>query len=159
MSINKFRPHLHVIVEDSKLADIARGFAIENAHRNQFDIRQPAGGWPRAEVQLERQINELDNYSQRIVIVVIDFDNEGEQRRERFLEVVPEHLRERVIVLGPVGKCEQLTSELAIDRESIGRKLARECQEDAWESWNCTQLAHNQPSASGFRQRYIGQFF
>jgi hypothetical protein len=86
----------------------------------------------------------MQQYPQRSMVLLIDFD----QRDNRFEYVknqIPEHLAERVFILGVQSNPEELKRNLKINFEEIGDSLAVDCVESRNQLWGHELLEHNQP--------------
>jgi hypothetical protein len=160
MSVNKAKPHLLVIPEDDANAQLAKGFhlRITKAER-QLQVLPAAGGWSKAVESLVRDhLAGLRKYASRHVLLLIDFDQDA----TRFQEVqsqIPESLRDRVFLLGVWSEPEELKSSLG-RIESIGERLAQECQTDALGgTWAHALLKHNLEEARRLRAIVRGTFF
>jgi hypothetical protein len=144
------------------------GFYKEIDRLNRMSVEKPDGGWPHVRTRLEEiEIPGLRKYPDRILIVAIDLDN-SPGRIAHFLEVVPEDLKSRVLILGSHDEAETLKTELAPilaenklpnSFENVGSLLASECRDNILplqgdkiaRAWDTPQLAQVQEAATGFR--------
>ena len=109
------------------------------------------GGW--AEV-LDRfksdHILEMERNADRFMVLMIDFD--GRQSRiEQARAAIPEHLKERVFVLGAWTEPEDLKRAGLGSYETIGRAMAKDCREETDKTWGHNLLRHNASELSRLR--------
>jgi hypothetical protein len=98
MSVNRNRPHVFVLPEDDANLQLATGFVLEFPTR-QIQRLPVAGGWREVFLRFESDhVSEMNKYPERLMVLVIDFD--GNDRLEEAQKVIPEHLTDRVFVLG-----------------------------------------------------------
>ena len=69
------------------------------------------------------------------------------------LEFVPEHLRDRVFILGVWTEPEDLRTKLGRPYEKIGEDLAAACHENADGDWGHGLLQHNASELARLRER------
>ncbi|MCC7493641.1 MAG: hypothetical protein IT204_14900 [Fimbriimonadaceae bacterium] len=142
--MNKYEAHLVVIPEDGKDADLVRGFLMApGVHAERVDLRAPAGGWLKA-VSLAHQawLQSMRRHPERRLLLVIDCDgNPG--RLAEVTEGIPDELRDRVFVMGPLDSPEILCRETSQRTEGIGGSLAEACVANQPGLWQHPQLQHN----------------
>lgn len=85
----------------------------------------------------------MARYTERRILLVVDFDNEPEQRIEEIRRDIPDHLKTRVFVLGTRSTPENLRNETGASFEQIGRNLAEDCADNTRTTWSLDDLAHN----------------
>lgn len=145
MSINKYRPHVHVLLEDDANRQIVNGFLL-NPHLNAraIQVLPPAGGWSEV-VKLFREVHvpEMRRYPERRFVLIIDFDNQI-QRLASIKTEIPPDLSGRVFVLGVLSCPEALKADMRKTFEDIGRDLAQDCVDDARRAWGHDLLRHNE---------------
>jgi hypothetical protein len=119
VSANDFRPHVKVIPEDEANRQIANGFLIEAGATREMQVLEVAGGWLKVIESFQSvHARELDRCSERLVILLIDFD--GDEQRPSFVkEHVPERLRDRVFILGVQTEPEALRTVPAVTNRSV----------------------------------------
>ena len=102
MSKSKYREQVWVLPEDDANRQIAQGFTLEAAVKERnIHVLPPAGGWTAIRDGFEREHNrELLKYPECLVVLLVDFDEKGEERRENVLSGVSAGLKDRVFVLG-----------------------------------------------------------
>jgi hypothetical protein len=110
VSVNKSRQHLLVLPEDDANRQLANEFHLQvNWNRQrQMQVLEVAGGWTNV---LDRFSSDhvigMDRYPQRFMILLIDFD--GHQGRlQQAKNRIPQHLIDRVFILGALGEPEDL---------------------------------------------------
>lgn len=155
MSANKFLPHLFVLPEDDANRQIANGFFLAlttGTSQRQFYVLEEAGGWNEV---LERFCSicaaEMDRIPARFMVLIIDFDNHLD-RLEQVRNRIPEHLRERVFLLGALDEPESLREDLG-SYETICPAIARDCREGTDSVWSHGQLRHNAPEVARLRDQ------
>lgn len=146
MSINRHLPHLLVIPEDAADRELANG-ALKNLNVNgrAVQVMPFVGGWPKFENELKSDyIHRLQTYPNGRLLLLVDFDDQGEARRDRVRSWVPNDLHSRVYILGAAKDPEELKRALENSSlESIGDALLEGCPEGVNEHWNSPQLHHN----------------
>lgn len=144
MSVNKFQPHVYVLPEDDADRQIANGFLLgPSLLDNRIRILEEAGGWNEV---IERFCStyaaEMDRYPDRHMVLVIDFDGKPD-RFEVVRKRIPQHLLDRVFVLGALNDPENLRQELRLSYEAIGTAMARDCCGNTASIWEHRLLSHN----------------
>jgi hypothetical protein len=143
MSVNRYLPHVYVLPEDDANRQVLNGFLLEPSL---FDYRihvlEEAGGWVET---LDRfcsiYANEMDRFPTRFMVLVIDFDGRPD-RLELAKSRIPQHLLERVFIIGALREPEDLKPQLG-SYEAIGLGMARDCREGSNVIWGHEQLRHN----------------
>lgn len=122
MSTNKHKPHLYVIPEDRRNEQIANGFAQHpSVTARQIQVVQPAGGWSRVIDTFKAEyVPLMEQNLNTHVVLLIDFDDDPEQRWNYCNSGIPEGLRDRVFVVGPRNTPETL-------RQSLGKTYEEMC--------------------------------
>lgn len=143
--MNKYRNHVFVIPEDDANRQMANGFVDHHAvATTAIQVMPSAGGWPAVLETFEREyVARLRNWPATHVVLLIDFDEGVEPRRERFARAIPEEFRDRVFVIGTSDEPETLRTSVGRTFEEIGKALAAECDEDQSALWQHEQLSHN----------------
>ena len=139
MSTNDYRPHIHIIPEDRANEEIANVF-IKSLSSNNRSVRvlRPQGGWKKVRDWLDHdRLTKMRSGKgmNRILILLIDFDGDPD-RLQNFKNNIPDGLIERIFVLGSESNPEKLRTALGITFESIGQRLAKECDEDDYDIWD-----------------------
>lgn len=143
MSVNKYLPHVFVLPEDDANRQIANGFLLEPALIDrQIRILEEAGGWNEVLKRFDSvHADEMDRFPERLMVLLIDFDgNEG--RLEVAKNKIPQHLKDRVFILGTLNEPEDLKQDLG-SYEAIGLAMAKDCREETNAVWEHLQLRHN----------------
>jgi len=144
MSVNKYRPHVFVLPEDGANREVANGFQKYPflVSERIIQVLPEAGGWIEVLHEFENvhRIG-LERYEKRFMILVIDFDGQ-EDRLEQAKGYIPEHVEDRVFVLGAWTEPEALKGSLG-SYETIGQALAKDCREDTDTTWGHALLRHN----------------
>jgi hypothetical protein len=145
MGVNKERPHLVVIPEDEANLQLVNGFIGYFAvNSRQLGLESPAGGWmPALTLFRSDYITYLRKHRQGYVVILIDFDGQGDARRATCEEEVPDDLKGRVFVLGTRDEPEALRREIKQSLESIGESAARDCAQNHTHFWGHDHLTHN----------------
>lgn len=86
------------------------------------------------------------------MVLLIDFDGK-EDRLNRARAVIPDHLQDRVFVLGVWTEPEALKTVGLGDYETVGLALARDCREGTDTTWNHGLLRHNSEEIGRLRER------
>jgi hypothetical protein len=153
MSVNKFLPHVYVLPEDDANRQVANGFLLDqDLLSRQIYVLEEAGGWNQV---LERfcsiYASEMDRWQQRFMVLVIDFDKHS-NRLAVAKSRIPEHLLDRVFILGAWSEPEELRATLGCPYEDIGLGMARDCREGTDTTWGHPMLQHNATEIDRLRQ-------
>ena len=84
----------------------------------------------------------MDRYRGRFMVLLIDFDG----RKERLPDAkarIPEHLTDRVFILGAWSEPEALKKASLGSYETIGLAMAQDCREETNTTWGHHLLRHN----------------
>jgi hypothetical protein len=151
MSVNKFHPHILVLPEDDANSGLANGFHMEISSIRQMQVLPVAGGWNEVLNQFESEhIAEMDRYSNRHMVLLIDCDGQ-EDRLDNARNRIPEHMRDRVFILGVLSEPEALRQDLG-SLETIGMNLAKDCREEPDTTCSHHLLRHNAIELARLRQ-------
>jgi hypothetical protein len=144
MSVNKRLPHVHVLPEDDANKDIANGFKLELELDSPFRVLSPAGGWRKVlDSFIEDHATDMARYSTRFMVLLIDFDNDR-TRLDYARTRIPEHLADRVFIVGAFSEPEKLKSDFpGKSLESIGQDAAKDCRNNTEGTWASPLLRHN----------------
>jgi len=155
MSVNKHLPHVFVLPEDDANRQLANGFLLEidQARQRRMQVLEEAGGWVAVmERFLTDHVAGLESNSERLVVLLIDFDGRQE-RLENAKGRIPSPLTDRVFILGSLSDPEALRRAGLGTYETIGRALARDCREDTETIWAHDLLRHNPSELARLRER------
>jgi len=143
MSVNKSIPHVLVLPEDDANRQLANGFYLDPwLDTRRMQILDVAGGWGEALDRFkEEHVPKMDQYATRFMVLLIDFDGR-EDRLAKVRAAIPDHLRERVFVLGAWNEPETLRQNLG-SYETIGLALAKDCRDNTELTWAHVLLGHN----------------
>lgn len=151
MSVNRYQPHVFILPEDDANQDIANGF-LQEVNVRVVRVLPVAGGWIKAVESFGVDlVPELNRHPVRHLVLLIDFDGD-EGRLDQVKARIPQHLRERVFVLGAWTEPEKLKHDLG-SYETIGRKLASDCRNDTSATWGHALLRCNEAELARLRQR------
>ena len=144
MSVNKYLPHVYVLPEDDANRQLAIGFQLGDlSDFRQMQVLNVAGGWQKV-VQCfkEEHIHGMDRNTNRFMVLLIDFD-EQENRLKNVKAEIPEHLKERVFVLGAWSEPGKLRPDFGSDYEKIGSAMAKDCHDNTEVTWGHELLRRN----------------
>lgn len=143
MGINKHLPHVFVLPEDDADRQVANGFLLDpfiSGYR--IRVLEEAGGWLAVLGRFSSiYAPEMERFSERFMVLIIDFDGKAD-RLDYAKSKIPEHLAERVFILGALGEPEDLHNDLG-SFEKIGLALAQDCREGTNATWGHRLLRHN----------------
>ena len=144
MSVNKYLPHVYVLPEDDANRQLANGFLLGDlSNFRQMQVLNVAGGWQEVvKCFQEEHAPGMDRNTNRFIVLLIDFD-EQENRLISVKMGVPEHLRERVFVLGVWSEPEKLRPHFGSDYEKIGMAMAKDCHDNTEVIWGHELLLRN----------------
>lgn len=144
MGVDKYRPHVLVLPEDSNFADIANGFKSRLGHPRQFRVEGFGGGKDGLLERVRNLLPSLAEYNDRYLVLLFDGDAQG-----MFASSYSEFPENRVFCFCTRKESEDLRTEFRTKnwldpnrREEIGRLLADDCLSNSWVHWSCDQLAH-----------------
>ena len=152
MSVNKYLPHVLLLPEDDANRQIANGFLLDPSATRQIDVLEVAGGWNEVLRRFSSvYAREMDRNPNRFMILLIDFDGHLD-RFDLAKNGIPEHLKDRVFVLGILTEPEDLKSQMGhVQLEAIGLSMAKDCREGTNEIWGHRLLVHNSPEIDRLR--------
>lgn len=158
MSCNKYLPHVFVLPEDDANSDLANGFLQDQAVSDRsIQILEGAGGWNKVlERFLTDHVAAMARYPQRSMVLLIDFDDDA-NRLSHAKARVPQHLMERVYILGVLKEPEDLKRDLGLSYEAIGLAMAQDCRDETDKVWGHSLLRHNSGELDRLRKR-VRQF-
>lgn len=154
MSVNRELPHVLVLPEDDANRQIANGFHLQVvwARQRQMQVLPAAHGWMHViEDFLTDHAPDMDHYPQRLMILLIDSDGDAE-RLQTTRARIPEHLTERVFILGALTEPEKLKPDLG-PYERIGHGMAQDCREGTDHVWGHVLLQNNSAELERLRPR------
>jgi len=143
-----------VLPEDDANRELANGFHLQVDWTRQPRMRvlPVAGGWNEVLERFKSQhVTEMDNYPERFMVLLIDFDGRAESI-DTARDAIPRHLANRVFVLGAWSEPEALKAELGA-YENIGFSMADDCREETDVTWGHKLLRHNASELERLRER------
>ena len=145
MSVNRHNPHLVVLPEDDANRQIALGFSHNlNLDGRAMVILPNAKGWKKVVDSFNNtHISKKRKYKNRMMLLLIDFDQQVERRLPLVQRKIPEDLKDRVFVLGAQSEPEKLKGIIANTFETIGKALAGDCANNTNDIWGHELLVHN----------------
>jgi hypothetical protein len=160
MSVNKYQPHVLVLPEDDANRQVATGFQLQvpSSRQRQLQVLPVAGGWNEV-LHLFESVHaaEMESYSHRFMVLLIDFDGQAE-RLHQAEDHVPAHLTDRVFILGALTEPEDLRADLG-SYETIGSAMAHDCSENTNETWGHNLLEHNAGELNRLRDHVLPILF
>lgn len=152
MSINRNRPHVLVLPEDDANLQLATGFVLEFPTR-QVQRLPVAGGWHAVLHRFKfEHVKEMDKYPERLMVLLLDFDGRNDRLNEA-KGVIPEHLIDRVFILGAWTEPEDLRRANLGSYETLGRAIANDCRHNSDKVWGHDLLRHNAGEVARFCER------
>jgi hypothetical protein len=160
MSVNRYLPHVYVLPEDDANRQVANGFLLDPfLLARQIYVLEEAGGW---HLVLERFCSiyaaEMDRCQHRFMVLLIDFDNQND-RLDKARTKIPDHLMDRVFILGAWSEPEALKMALGCSFESIGLRMAQDCREGTDATWGHQLLRHNAAEIGRLREHVCPVLF
>ncbi len=145
MSVNKYKKHVLVLPEDRADHQIAHGFQLHSSvNARAIQVLPILGGWKKVRDRfVQTHITGMRNYSQRHIVMLVDFDQK-QARFDKMKTPVPPDLSHRVFVIGVWSEPELLRSDSGMHFEQIGRELASECRDGTRQLWSHPLLRHNE---------------
>jgi len=160
--VNREQPHVVVLPEDDANRQLANGFHLQVDWNRQRWLRvlPVAGGWIDVlNLFSSEHASQMGRWPHRFMVLLIDFDNDFEARLEQAKARIPEHLTERVFVLGALSEPEALRTAGLGSYEDIGLAMARDCREETDSTWGHALLQHNAGELDRLRQHVRSLLF
>jgi hypothetical protein len=161
MAVNHHLPHLLVLPEDDANRQIANGFhkRLDWDRVGKLQVLRPAGGWTKVvDIFHSEHIAAMDRHSARLLVLVIDCDGR-QDRIGNIRAAVPDHLKDRVFVLGAWTEPEELKAALGQHYEEIGSNMADDCRNQTDAIWGHELLRHNVEELMRLRQHVVPILF
>lgn len=154
MSCNKYLPHVLVLPEDDANRQLANGFLLDQAiSTRSIQVLEEVGGWNEVvNIFLSDHVVAMERTPERSMVLLIDFDGDA-NRLSHIKARIPEHLNERVYILGALDEPEGLKASDLGSYEEIGMAMAQDCREDTDRTWGHRLLRHNAGELDRLRQR------
>jgi hypothetical protein len=147
MSANKEKPHLQILPEDDANKDLANGFSNNSNLKNPraVQVMPVAGGWKKvADIFQGDTLRRIQQCPERRMILLLDFDDDFENRKVYVDNNIPGDIKSRVFVLGVSSEPEKLKKAFGKKLDDIGSSLADECAENKRDLWAHDLLKHNE---------------
>jgi hypothetical protein len=142
VGINYYRPHLALLPEDEAARSVANGF--RDATTGQMQVLPVSGGWLKAiDYAIDSEAQRLREFSSRILVILIDFDDSYPRRSDEIKNRIPADLADRIFVIGPRNEMEDLRASLGLRLSRAGQALAEDCRSESRDHWSCEQLVQN----------------
>lgn len=161
MAVNRYRPHLVVVVEDDPYREMVNGAKLcDRVHESVIDVRRPQGGWVKVFAALDDVAKELCQYPEMRLLLLIDFDHEFSRRYQEFDNKCRQiGYQSRVFLLGADHReAEDLKKTLNLNFEMIGKKLVEGCPGETIALWKNPHLRHNLTEIERMRQAGVFQW-
>lgn len=147
MSGNKYKRYVAVIPEDEADRQLANGFSEHPAvFPPALDIRPVAGGWQHVlDVFQQEYVSYMRRFPAVHVVLLLDFDEKGENRRTTCEGRIPPDLKSRTFLIGTSDEPEDFKKAVNLTFEQIGFALADGCGREDLGLWAHPHLVHNLP--------------
>ena len=144
MTGDRYRPQVLVLPEDGANRQLANGFKLHHSVEQRSILVLPeAGGWSKVrDLFAKVHAAEMASNPRRYMVLLVDFDGKA-SRLDEIRVAIPDHLAERVFVIGIWTVPEDLYRHGLPSKEHFGFALANECSENRREFWNHPLLKHN----------------
>ncbi len=153
MGVNKYQPHVLVLLEDDANRQLVNGFLLEVDSISKIQILHEVGGWKKVLTSFrDDYINDMERFPQRFMVLLFDLDNQGENRLEFAKTYIPSHLTERVFILTTLDEPEDLKKAKLGHLETVGEALAKDCRDGTDMTWNHPLLKHNEDELNRLRK-------
>ena len=151
--MNKYQPHIKVLVEDDAIRQVANGFFLNYNVVGRIQIMPTLGGWPNVKEEFETiYVTAMRNNLSIYCVLIIDFD-EDLDRRTTFNQIIPKDLRDRVILIGAFDEVEDLCREEGKSKENMGKEITRMCSSGG-NICNINQLKHNKEEVDQYGNKF-----
>lgn len=149
---NRQLPHVMVLPEDDANRQLVNGFLLDpSVASRRIQVLAVAGGWTKLlDHFLADHVSYMERYPNRYMVLLIDFDGQIE-RLAKVKAVIPDHLSERVFVLGALHEPEELRSAIG-SYETIGLAMAEDCRKETVATWGHELLRHNASELDRLRE-------
>lgn len=157
MAVNRYQAHLVVYLEDKPYREIMNGVkTLPHVNSNVLDVKPPAGGWPKVFETLNENIKLLDANQHMYALLLMDFDNDHEGRRQRLVKILNgRSCADRVFMLGIDNKeSEDLKRTLSqSNNEAVAGVLLSKCPDDMNPTWENSHLQCNLAELKRMREK------
>lgn len=146
MTVNKYQDHILVLPEDDANRQIVIGFILNSNVINEraIQVLPIANGWGKVVDNFQdNHVSEMRRLPKRMMVLLIDFDEDYDNRFKYVKDRIPDDLENRVFVIGVLSEPEKLRSDIRKSFENIGETLAKDCPDKTNELWGHDLLKHN----------------
>src|SRR5215813_6979971 len=107
--MRKYRPHVLVLPEDRANRQLANAFRLDQSVvTRRIQVLPEVGGWKKVlDCFVSEHVSGMENHAERLMVLLIDFD-ESQGRLNIAKAAIPDHLAERVFILGAWSEPEAL---------------------------------------------------
>jgi hypothetical protein len=154
MSVNKHQPHVFVLPEDDANRQLANEFhkQVDWTQYRQMQVLRVAGGWNEVlNLFNSDHVMGMDRWPHRFMVLLIDFDS-TQDRLQTAKTRIPQHLTDRVFILGAWSDPEALRQAGLGSYETIGAAMATDCRDETDSIWSHELLRHNANELDRLRQ-------
>ena len=117
-----------------------------------MQVLNEAGGWGDVVESFKKEhVPEMNRNTKRFMVLLIDFD-EQDNRLNHVKAEIPEHLKDRVFILGTWSHPEKLRPDFGPDYEKIGSMMAKDCHDNTEVMWEHNLLRHNADELERLRE-------
>jgi hypothetical protein len=151
-------PHVFVLPEDEANRRLANEFNLRVDQLRNMQVLPEAGGWAEVlDLFATKHVAEMHRWPHRFMILIIDFDSDGDRLRIA-KDRVPRGLRGRVFILGAWSNPEVLRARLG-PYETIGLAMANDCRDGTSATWEDEHLQHNAGELDRLREHIVPILF
>jgi hypothetical protein len=153
--INRYQAHILVLPEDDANSQLANGFLLDldQSALTKIQVLPEAGGWGAVLDNFRSDhVAAMELFTERYMVLLMDFDGDV-GRVDHVKQKIPDHLIDRVFILGARTEPEALKRAGLGHYETIGRKLAEDCRQETDNTWGHDLLRHNANELDRLRQR------
>lgn len=142
---NPYKSHILVLPEDRANEEIVNGFNnFLDLYSRAIQIERPAGGSEKVVDNFkDNHVSEMRRFPKRMIVLLMDFDEDYDKRFKYVKEQIPDDLENRVFIIGVLSEPEKLRSDLRKSFENIGETLGKDCSDNTNELWGHDLLKHN----------------
>ncbi len=145
MAVNRYSDHILVVPEDDANRQLANGFITHfSVKPRAIQVLNPEGGWLKVFSRFQSSlIDDLRNYPKMHLVLLVDFDNDYQNRIQQFKNECPTELCDRFYILGAKSEPESIKKAMSKNYEAIGNLLVEDCRANVNTYWSHTELDHN----------------
>lgn len=147
MAANKYQKHLVIYLEDVPYRELVNGAKmLPQLNEAVLTTKSPSRGWSKVFSELEDNLLLLNSNEKMHALLLMDFDNQYDARRQRFNEIIKSQAcHGRVFMLGIDKKqSEDLKATLKqTNNEKIGQLLLEKCPSETSPEWKNEHLLCN----------------